>query len=118
MDWTTILGSLLAVAGTGTGIWAFIKNKNPNVAPVVDIVEQIVKQLTDGKAVPAPLPTPVVPVVPAPPVVVPVVDFDATDRVAALKYAELLMRYMEKKPSKVGSDALIVVVTEILGPKA
>jgi hypothetical protein len=112
MDWTTVVGSLLALAGTGTGVWAFIKNKNPKAAPVVDIVEQIVKQLTEGKTAP----TPVVPVAPVLPVTQ--VEFDSTDRVAALKYAELLMRYMEKKPSKVGSDALIVVVTEILGPKA
>lgn len=113
MDWTTVIGSLLALAGTGTGVWAFLKGKNPKAAPIVDIVEQIVKQLTDGKVVPPPI-QPVTPVTP----VTPVVDFDSTDRVAALKYAELLMRYMEKKPSKVGSDALIVVVTEILGPKA
>jgi hypothetical protein len=118
MDWTTIAGSVLALAGASTGIWAFLKAKNPKANDIITIVEQIFKQLTDGQVAPGPIVVPVVP--PAPNVVppAPIVDFDAKDRVAALKYVELLMRYMEQKSSKVGTDALLVVVTEILSPKA
>jgi hypothetical protein len=113
MDINTIIGLILAVAGSGTGIWAYLKNKVPKEAGLIDTIQKTIEQLSkNGAIIPVPSPVPTPAPVPVDP------PFDDTDRVLALHNAELVLRYLEKKGSKAGSDALTIVVTEILNSSA
>jgi len=92
-DLTTIL-SILGAGGAGIwGLWAFVKNKAPVAA---DLVEEIVSKLNDAKPVPNAAP----------------------GRLEALEKAESLLQFFESKGNTAGADAIQVVVKEILASKA